>query len=61
MVDYVKSFVLQNAKAIAAFIVSSIVAVLVKANVGVPSDVQIALQGLIIALVVWLTSNKKEV
>lgn len=48
----------RNAKAIAAFVVSAIVVLFVNLNVNVPSDVVVAIESFIVAVIVWLVPNE---
>lgn len=55
--ETIKVLIAQNAKAIAAFVTSVVVSLLTRNAVDVPADVQIAINGLVISLVVWLVAN----
>jgi threonine/homoserine/homoserine lactone efflux protein len=57
MKDLIKSLVLQNAKAIVAF-VSALVFQLV--GTALPEEVQVAIVGLLVALIVWLVPNETK-
>lgn len=55
----IKQLIQANAKAIAAFVTSLVVALVLKATgVELPADVQVAIGSLVIAFAVWFTSNK---
>lgn len=58
MKGLILSYVRRNAKAIAAFVVAAGVSALVKAGIGIPSDVAIAAEALVIACIVWLIPNE---
>lgn len=53
----IKQLIGQNAKAIAAFVTSALVAILARSAVDVPADVQVAINALLVSLVVWLVAN----
>lgn len=55
--ELIKTLIAQNAKAIAAFVTSALVALLARGAVDVPADVQVALNALVVSLVVWLVAN----
>lgn len=55
MKDLVKNLILGNAKAIVAFVAAIVVQVF---GVNLPEEVQVAVAGLLVALVVWLVPNK---
>ena len=54
MKDLVKNLVLQNAKAIVAFVSALLVQLF---GVNLPEEVQLAVTSLLIAVIVWLVPN----
>lgn len=55
MQELVKNLILQNAKAIVAFVAAVVVQVF---GVNLPEEVQVAIAGLLVAVAVWLVPNK---
>lgn len=55
MKELLKNLVLQNAKAIVAFIAVVVVQLF---GVDIPQEVQLAVSGVLVALIVWLVPNK---
>lgn len=59
MFNLAKDFLGRNAKAVAAYVASVVVAVSLDVfGVKVPADVEIAVSALVVSLVVWFTRNR---
>ena len=57
MVKQIKNLVFANAKAIAALVATAVVTI-AGDDVKIDSEVLVALQALVVAVVVWVTRNK---
>jgi hypothetical protein len=60
MLEIIKYIIGRNAKAIAAYFAVLVTNLAAQFMFAIPDDVLIAAQGLVVALIVWLTANTKE-